>query len=72
MLFDESFTCIVRLFIATADAKEMADGVAILMAAHKPDSLAIQVDPMPGEHHNTIFPVAALKAFRALFAVDAR
>ena len=30
--------------------------------------VAIHYDPLPDQQHNTIFPVAALRAFRDLFA----
>jgi hypothetical protein len=60
-----------RLYVATGDLPEMQAGVAILLAAvrdHHPAGLDVHDDPLPAEHHNTIFPVAALRGFRALFA----
>ncbi|HET7501609.1 MAG TPA: alpha/beta hydrolase-fold protein [Kofleriaceae bacterium] len=59
------------LYVATADAPEMKAGAEILAAAIRdvqPPGLAWHYQPLPEEHHGTIFPVAALKAFRALFA----
>ena len=62
-----------RLFVATADYKETQDAVAILMAAihEHPNGLEAAYEPFPAEHHNTIFPVAEVHAYRALFALPA-
>jgi predicted alpha/beta superfamily hydrolase len=60
-----------RLWVATADYKETQDGVAALMAAiheRAPAGLTATQDPLPAEHHGTIFPVAEVRAYRALFA----
>jgi len=60
-----------RLFAATADYKETQDGVTALMTALrdlKPAGLTGTYEPFPAEHHNTIFPVAEVRAYRALFA----
>jgi predicted alpha/beta superfamily hydrolase len=62
------------LFIATADAPEMQEGAAMLLAAyreHAPKGLTIHHVAMPEERHQTIFPIAALRAFRLLFAAPA-
>ena len=59
-----------RLFVATADAKEMQDGVTALMSAlhdARPQGLTATYDPLPAEHHSTIFPVAEVRAYRTLF-----
>jgi uncharacterized protein len=59
------------LFVATGDLPEMIDGVTALMAAigaAKPAGLTATYVPMPGEHHGSIFPFAALRGIRALFA----
>ncbi len=40
-----------------------------LMTAHAPAGVTWRYLRLPDEHHNTIFPVAALRAFRALFLV---
>jgi hypothetical protein len=58
------------LYVATADAPEMADGVAILTTALRiyAPPVAWVYEPMPREHHNTIFPTAALHGIRTLFA----
>jgi predicted alpha/beta superfamily hydrolase len=50
----------------------MQDGAEILGAAIRevhPTGLTWQYQPLPEEHHNTIFPVAALKAFRTIFVL---
>lgn len=62
------------LYLATADAKEMQDGVAIVLAAfreHAPGGLVLHHAPMPEEQHHTIYPVAALRALRTVFAAPA-
>jgi predicted alpha/beta superfamily hydrolase len=59
------------LFVATADYAETQDAVAILLAAvreHRPPGLTVHHEPMPGEQHGTIFPFAALKGIRWVFA----
>ncbi|MGE3460117.1 MAG: alpha/beta hydrolase, partial [Kofleriaceae bacterium] len=61
------------LFIATADYKDTLDAIDVLLDAHrthKPKDLMIQYEPMPSEHHNTIYPHAALAGIRALFASE--
>ncbi|HEX8796635.1 MAG TPA: alpha/beta hydrolase-fold protein [Polyangiaceae bacterium] len=64
-----------RLFVATADYKETQDGVDALMAALrevKPAQLVATHEPFPSEHHSTIFPVAEVRAYRALFAAPGK
>lgn len=59
------------LYVATADEKEMQDGVGILTTAlriHAPPGVTWTYEPMPDEHHWTIFPTAALHGIRILFA----
>jgi predicted alpha/beta superfamily hydrolase len=59
------------LYVATADYKETQDAVEILTAAlrsARPSGLVWHHQPLPDEHHNTIFPVAALRAFRLIWA----
>jgi predicted alpha/beta superfamily hydrolase len=59
-----------RFFVSTADAKEMQEGVGAFMAALRdlhPPGLAGTYEPLPAEHHSTIFPVAEVRAYRALF-----
>lgn len=63
-----------RLWIATADFKETQDRVAELMASvgeRAPAGLTAMLDPLPAEHHATVFPVAELRAYRALFPAAA-
>jgi len=60
-----------ELYLATADSELTQDGAAMVLAAfreHAPPGLTIHHAPMPEERHGTIFPVAALRAFRMLFA----
>ena len=60
-----------RLFVATADAKENQEAVSALIAAlhdRQPEGVAATYAPFPDEHHGTIFPVAEVRAYRALFA----
>jgi len=64
-----------RFFVATADYAETQEAVATIMAAIReiaPASLAATHEPFPAEHHSTIFPVAEVRAYRALFAAPAK
>jgi predicted alpha/beta superfamily hydrolase len=64
-----------RLYLATADWKETQDSAQVLLAAMetaRPAGLTWQYLPLPDEHHNTIYPVAALRALRALFPAPAK
>ena len=59
-----------QLYVATGDVTEMHEGVAVLLDAirdHHPAGLTVHYDPMPEEHHNTIFAIAAVKGFRIVF-----
>ncbi len=59
------------LFVTTSEEPSSQDGVAVLITALKatpPRGLVWHYLPMPDEHHNTIFPVSANRAFRTLFA----
>jgi predicted alpha/beta superfamily hydrolase len=59
------------LYVATGDEPEMQETVAILTAAltaGAPADLTWRHEPMPAEHHNTIFPTAALHGIRMVFA----
>lgn len=58
------------VYIATAEP-EMQEGVEILLTALRiqaPPGVTWVHEPMPREHHHTIFPFAALRGIRALFA----
>jgi uncharacterized protein len=58
------------LYIATADETGMQHGVAELidlLQIHAPP-VTWTYEPMPEEHHNTIFAGAALRGIRTLFA----
>jgi predicted alpha/beta superfamily hydrolase len=62
-----------RLVVSTADYAETNEGVASLMdAIHRaaPAGLTATLDPLPAEHHSTIFPVAEVRAYRLLFAAS--
>ena len=58
------------LYVATADAPEMAEGVGILTNALRiyAPPVTWRYEPMPSEHHSTIYPTAALHGIRMLFA----
>lgn len=61
-----------QLYIATGDEPSSSDGVAILVTAltiNVPPGVTWTYEPMPLEHHNTIFPTAALHGIRTVFAV---
>jgi len=58
------------LYIATSEEQE---GITALLAALRivaPAGVTWTYEPMPSEHHNTIFPIAALRGIRTLFAVE--
>ena len=60
-----------RLFVATADEPAIQAGVAILMSSLRiraPAGVTWTYEPMPDEHHSTIFAIAALRGIRTLFA----
>jgi uncharacterized protein len=60
-----------QLYVATADAPEMAEGVGILTTAlriYAPTGVTWTYEPMPHEQHGTIYPSAALHGIRTVFA----
>ncbi|NVB84426.1 MAG: alpha/beta hydrolase [Kofleriaceae bacterium] len=60
-----------QVYIATADYKETQDAIATLLTAlrlNAPAGVTWTYEPMPMEHHSTIFPTAALRGIRTLFA----
>jgi predicted alpha/beta superfamily hydrolase len=62
------------LYVATADYQETIDAVTTLMTLlriYAPAGVTWIYEPMPNEHHNTIFPTAALRGIRTLFAIPA-
>jgi predicted alpha/beta superfamily hydrolase len=64
-----------QLFITTSEEPSSQDGVAILIAAleaARPSGVVWHYVPLPDEHHNTIFPISAIRAFRTLFAAGPR
>jgi len=61
------------LYLATADEPDIQDGVALLVTAlriQSPPGVIWRHEPMPHEHHGTIFPSAALRGIRWLFAAS--
>lgn len=59
------------LYVATADepmiTRAVADLITTLGIHHRPDITWVY-EPMPDEHHRTIFPTAALRGIRGAFA----
>ncbi|MBV8759338.1 MAG: alpha/beta hydrolase [Deltaproteobacteria bacterium] len=60
------------LYVATADAPEMQADARMLLDAIAITGAPIHAtyDPMPEEHHNTIFAIAGLRGIRAVFALQ--
>jgi predicted alpha/beta superfamily hydrolase len=59
------------VFVATADTKEMIEGMTAFMTIvekERPAGLVVHYVPMPEEHHGSIFPFAALRGIRTVFA----
>jgi predicted alpha/beta superfamily hydrolase len=60
------------LYVATADEEAMQEGVEILTTALRithPVGVTWTYEPMPNEHHSTIFPTAALHGIRYAFGL---
>ena len=56
---------------ATADYAETQEAVATLLTAlriYAPIDVTWTCEPMPNEHHSTIYPTGALHGIRRLFA----
>ena len=61
-----------QLYLASSDATPIIDGVAVLVRAleiARPAGMTWTYEPMPHEHHDTIFPTAALHGIRQVFAL---
>ncbi len=61
------------LYLASADEEDIGEAIKPLHQALKtnaPKSLAWWYQPMPAEHHNTIYHPATLNALRLLFATS--
>ncbi len=59
------------LYVATADYQETQEAIATLATALRiqaPAGVTWVWEPMPNEHHSTIYPTAALHGIRTLFA----
>jgi predicted alpha/beta superfamily hydrolase len=64
-----------RLYMASSDEKgiaEVTQRFAEVLRKNAPSRLHWHYEPMPEEKHSTIYHPAALKAFRAVFAVNNR
>ena len=62
------------LYIASADEEAIQEGVEILTTAlriTRPAGVVWTYEPMPHEHHSTVFPTAALHGIRYMFAIPA-
>jgi predicted alpha/beta superfamily hydrolase len=60
-----------QLYVATADYAETQVAIRELVTQleiHHPPGVTWTYEPMPDEHHSTIFPTAALHGIRTLFA----
>lgn len=58
------------LFLTVADEADIIESIEPLVTAleeHAPESLTWWFDPMPEEHHNTIYHPATLNALRLIF-----
>ena len=58
------------LYLTVADEKDILAAVEVLVAAleeHAPENLTWWFEPLPDEHHNTIYHPAALDALRRIF-----
>lgn len=61
------------LYLASADEADIIAGIEPLVAAlreHAPASLRWWYEPMPEEHHNTIYHPATLRALRLMLGRD--
>lgn len=59
------------LYLASADEEDIQAGVAVLIRLldiERPTGVIWKYEPMPDEHHSTIFPTAALHGVRMVFA----
>ena len=59
------------VYVATADYEPTQQAIAILATAIRdraPAGVTWTYEPMPHEHHNTIYPTAALHGIRLVFA----
>jgi predicted alpha/beta superfamily hydrolase len=62
-----------KLYITAADEEDIIQGtvaIAASLRAAAPRGLTWFYEPLPTEHHGTIFHLAALKAFRTVFAPE--
>lgn len=61
-----------QLYLATGDAPEMQADARMLLDTIEITGAPIHAtyEPMPGEHHNTIFAIAGLRGIRAVFGLQ--
>jgi predicted alpha/beta superfamily hydrolase len=61
-----------RLYVATGDLAVMQEGAELLTSSLRilsPAGITWTYEPMPNEHHNTIFAIAGLRGIRTVFAM---
>ena len=66
----EDFPAGHSLYLTVADEVDILDGIGPIVDAlenHAPEGLTWWYDPMPEEHHNTIYHPATLNALRLIF-----
>jgi predicted alpha/beta superfamily hydrolase len=69
----ETFPSDRSLYLASADEADILDGIGPLLQAldaSAPETLNWWYEPMPDEHHNTVYHPATLNALRLIFATD--
>jgi predicted alpha/beta superfamily hydrolase len=69
----ENFPSDRSLYLSSADEVDILDGIGPLVQALEsaaPETLSWWYDPMPEEHHNTVYHPATLNALRLIFAID--
>jgi predicted alpha/beta superfamily hydrolase len=70
----ENFPNDRSLYLASADEADILDGIEPLVQALEvsaPTTLSWWYEPMPDEHHNTVYHPATLNALRLIFENDA-
>ncbi|KIG16648.1 hypothetical protein DB30_04267 [Enhygromyxa salina] len=71
----EGFAAERSLYLSVADEVDIVESLRPLVAAldaHAPDDLTWWFEPMPDEHHHTIYHPATLRALRLIFGDDGR
>lgn len=73
-LATEGFPTERALFLSVADEADVLEAIPLLIAALQksaPKGLTWWFEPMPEEHHNTIYHPATLRALRLIFGATA-